>query len=121
MNDIESLELKISKFLRAGVYLAGAVMFVGWVWKFKWSGNPFFNFEVYDRIPFIDLIKQHIYLKDWGILVSYAGLLILISLPLIRVLLTGILFIRQKEYTLAGIAFIVLSGLTASMLLGIEI
>lgn len=121
MNDIESLELKISKFLRAGVYLAGAIMFIGWVWKFQWNGNPFFNFEVYDRIPLTDLIKQHIYLKDWGILISYLGLMVLISLPLIRVFLTGILFFRQKEYTLAGIAFVVLSGLTASMLLGLEI
>lgn len=121
MNEIESLELKIAKFLRGGVFLAGAVMFVGWCWKFKWAGNPFFNFEVYDRIPLTDLIKQHIYLKDWGLLVSYAGLLILISLPLIRVMLTAILFVKQKEYTLAAIAFIVLSGLTASMLLGIEL
>lgn len=121
MNEIESLELKISKFLRGGVFLAGAVMFVGWIWKLKWKGNPFFNFEVYDRIPFTDLIKQHIYLKDWGLLVSYAGLLILISLPLIRVLLTAILFIRQKEYMLAGIALIVLTGLSASLFLGIEL
>lgn len=120
-NEIESLELKIAKFLRGGVFLAGIVMLIGWVWKFKWSGNPFFNFETYDRIPLPDLIKQHIFLKDWALLVSYGGLLILISLPLIRVLLTGILFIKQKEYVLAGIAFTVLCGLTASMLLGIEI
>lgn len=121
MNDIASLELKIAKFLRGGVFLAGAVMFVGWIWKTKWSGNPFFNFEVYDRIPFKDMIQHHLYQGDWGTLVSYAGLLILISLPLIRVLLTAILFVKQKEYTLAGIALLVLSGLTASILLGIEL
>lgn len=121
MNEIESLELKIAKFLRGGVFTAGAVMFVGWIWKTKWSGNPFFTFEVYDRIPFKTMIQHHIYHKDWGTLVSYAGLLILISLPLIRVLLTAILFVRQKEYSLAGIALLVLSGLTASILLGIEL
>jgi uncharacterized membrane protein len=121
MNQIETLELKIAKFLRGGVFLAGAIMFVGWIWKTKWNGNPFFNFESYDRIPFTQMLQHHFYRGDWGTLVSYAGLLILISLPLIRVILTAILFVKQKEYALAGIALIVLSGLTASILLGIEL
>lgn len=121
MNEIETLELKIAKFLRGGVFLAGGVMLVGWLWKMKWTGNPFFNFQVYDQIPFTDMIKHNLYHKDWGMLISYAGLLILISLPVIRVLLTSILFLKQKEYTLAAIALVVLAGLTASMLLGIEL
>ena len=121
MNDIESLELEIAKFLRGGVFTAGAIMAVGWIWKTKWAGNPFFTFEVYDQIPLMDMLKNALYRKDYGILISYAGLLVLISLPIIRVLLTAILFIRQKEFALAGIAFLVLAGLSVSILLGIEL
>lgn len=121
MNEIETLELKIAKFLRAGVIVAGIIMFAGWLTQFKLTGNPFFNFESYDRIPFIDLIKYHIYRKDWGILLSYSGLVALISLPIIRVFLTAFLFIKQKEHTLAVIAFVVLLGLIASMTLGFEL
>jgi uncharacterized membrane protein len=121
MNEIESLELKIAHFLRAGVIISGVIMFAGWMTQFKLSGNPFFNFETYDRISLSELIKFHIHKKDWGILLSYLGLISLISLPLIRVLLTAILFIKQKEFKLAVIAVVVLIGLMASMSLGIEL
>jgi uncharacterized membrane protein len=121
MNELENLELKISKFLRFGVIFAGVVMLIGWVSQIKLSGNPFFSFKQYDYIPFSDLLKFHIYHKHWGVLTSYAGLGILISLPLIRVFLTAIIFIKQKEYALAMIAGVVLLGLIVSMSLGIEL
>lgn len=121
MNTIESLELKIAKFLRVGVAVAGGLMFVGWCFQIKWSGDPFFNFRIYDQIPFKDMVEFAIYRKQWGILISYTGLVTLISLPVIRVLLTTYLFLRQKEKILAGIAAVVLLGLILSMTLGIEL
>jgi uncharacterized membrane protein len=121
MNDIETLELKIAKFLRVGVIVSGLIMFAGWLTQVKWSGDPFFNFKTYDQIPLKDLILLHVRNKDWGVLLTYSGLFSLISLPLIRVLLTAVLFLRQKEFILALIAFIVLIGLLASMSLGIEL
>jgi uncharacterized membrane protein len=119
--DLESTELKIAKFLRIGVILSGLMMFAGWMATIKWSGDPFFNFQTYDQIPFAELIQFHIYRKDWGVLLSYSGLIVLISLPIIRVLMTSYLFIKQKEYLLATIALVVLSGLILSMLLGIDL
>lgn len=121
MNNIESLELKIAKFLRVGVIVAGIIMFAGWMTQFKISGDPFFNFQTYDHIPLQNLITFHIHHKHWGVLLSYFGLASLISLPFIRVILTAVLFIRQKEYALALIAFTVLLGLLLSMALGIEL
>lgn len=121
MNNIESLELKIAKFLRVGVIVSGIIMFAGWMTQFKLSGDPFYNFQVYDHIPLQDLIGFHIYRKHWGVLISYFGLASLISLPVIRVILTAVLFIRQKEFALALIAFTVLLGLMLSMFLGIEL
>ena len=119
--DIETLELKISKFLRWGVLFAAILMLIGWILQFKWSGNPFFHFEVYDQIPFSSQIFFHYRKEHWGHLLSYAGLIVLISLPLIRVLLTAILFLKQKEFALAIIAFLVLLGLIVSFTFGIEL
>lgn len=121
MNNIESLELKIAKFLRVGVIVAGIIMFAGWMAQIKLTGDPFFNFQTYDHIPLQNLIGLHIRNKQWGALVAYAGLAALISLPIIRVFLTAILFVRQKEFLLALIAMTVLIGLIFSMSLGIEL
>lgn len=121
MDEIESLELKISKFLRFGVLLSGVIMFVGWVLQLRWRGNPFYNYDTYDPISLVRLLEVYLRNENWGALISYFGLVVLISLPIIRVLLTAILFITQKERLLALIALIVLSGLVASVLLGIEL
>lgn len=121
MNELESLELKISKFLRLGVIVAGLLMMIGFIVQFKWNANPFYVFDTYDHIPLINQLKFHYRHQHWGHLSSYLGLIILISLPIIRVMLTGVLFIKQKEYPLAGIAFLVLLGLIISFTFGIEL
>jgi uncharacterized membrane protein len=121
MNEIESLEIKLANFLRRGVLTAGTLLLIGWIWKTKWQANPFSNFDSYDQISFLEIIRHHFYFSDWGALVCYLGLLILISLPFIRVFLTTVLFIKQKEYLLAGIAVLVLFGLALSIFLGIEL
>lgn len=121
MNDIESLELKISKFLRAGVIVACILLLAGWISQIKFSGSTFYNFQIYGEIPLNELLEYYIRRKEWGVLIAYSGLVILISLPMIRVFLTAFLFLRQKEYVLAGIASIVLISLIVSMLLGIDL
>ena len=119
MDTIENLELKIAKLLRIGVIIAGLLMLVGWLMQVKLYGNPFFNFQTYDEIPLLELFKFHLKTRQWGALISYSGLIVLISLPLIRVILTTYLLLRQKEYHLAVIAFTVMIGLVLSMSLGI--
>lgn len=121
MNDLETLELKISKFLRWGVVFSGILMLSGWIISFKWTADSFVNFQTYDHISIQELIGFHWKKKDIGPLVSYAGLFALISLPLIRVFLTGILFIRSGEKILATIAALVLLGLFISFSFGIEL
>ena len=121
MNEIEELELKIAKFLRYGILVAGLLIFIGWAINFEWSGNPFARFQVYSHAQMSDLVEVSFMAQDWGILISYVGLFALISLPIIRVLLTAVLFVKQKEYTLAMIAVFVLSGLITSFALGIEL
>ncbi len=118
---IETLEYRIALFLRRGVFLAGTLMFIGWMGLFSWDENPFYHYSQYDQIPFIDLLAYHIRRKDWAFLICYAGLSVLILLPLIRVLLTCVLFLKQKEKRLAIIAWVVFLSLIFSMLLGIDL
>lgn len=119
-NEIENLELKISKFLRYGVIAAGIVILIGWLTLFKFS-NTFYTFKFYDQLPFIDIIPFYFYRERWGILISYSGLIMLIALPIIRVFLTAFIFLKQKEYALALIAAVVCISLIFSMFLGIEL
>ncbi|HXH30815.1 MAG TPA: DUF1634 domain-containing protein [Bacteriovoracaceae bacterium] len=120
MKDLEQLELRISQFLRIGVVAAGAMMLMGIVATFKLSGDPFFNFQVYDQISLKELLELHVKNGQYGVLISYLGLITLISLPFIRVLLTAVLFLKQREYLLALISSVVLLGLVVSFTLGLE-
>ena len=118
---MNSLEIKIAKFLQVGVIISGILMLIGWISIFKFSGNPFFNFEIYDQIQLKEMIEFLIKREKWGMLVAYTGLALLICLPLIRVMLTAFIFFKQKEYSLAVIALIVLVGLLFSISLGFEL
>lgn len=115
------LEIRISQFLRYGVLFSGTLLLLGWLLKFRLFGNPFFNFQIYDRLPFEELLGFYWDKKDWGILISYAGLISLIALPLIRVILLSFLFLRQKEFFLALISFVVIVLLVVSILLGLNL
>ncbi len=121
MDKVEDLELKISKFLRAGILVAGFFILAGWLVRFKWSENPFLRFQHYERTSFFDMAEIHFMSEDWAFFLSYSGLFILISLPIIRVMLTGILFFKQKEKILGSVAFAVLFFLLLSFGLGFEI
>jgi uncharacterized membrane protein len=117
--ELHQLELKISTFLRAGTVLAGSCILTGWLWSAS-GMDPFFNFREYDPISFHLLFQHALDNQQWGTVLTYAGLLALISLPMLRVLLTLVLFMRQGDRKMAGIATIVLLGLILSMSLGVE-
>ena len=116
-----SLELKISNLLRWGVLLAGAFLFVGWITFLDFSQNPLASFHDYKDESLAQSLQNALQSGHWGLLVAYAGLAILICLPLLRVLFTGVLFIKQNEHLLAAVAFFVFAALILSFSLGIEI
>lgn len=119
--ELENLELKISKFLRYGVLVSGFFLAIGWISNFSLTENPYEHFKFYDYLPLQDILQLYFRNKEWGVLISYVGLGLLISLPLIRVLLTAFLFIKQKEYQLAAIATLVLICLVVSFSFGIDL
>lgn len=121
MDELENLELKISKFLRFGVIASGFFLFVGWLGQFRFDNIDPVRFEKYSPIDMFTTIELAIMDENWAVLISYLGLMILISLPMIRVLLTAVLFLKQKENILAVIAGLVLVALIISFSFGIEL
>lgn len=118
MNEVERMELKISRFLRFGVIFSGVIIATGWVFSFKADYDPFENLRTYHRISLIDSFQIQFMLENWGRLIIYLGLMVLISLPVLRVLLSIVLFVKQKEKTMALIGATVLVGLILSFSLG---
>lgn len=122
MDELNKLEYKIGKFLRYGVAVSGLLILVGWLMSVKFAyTEAFYSFRVYDTFPLQKILALYLRNKNWGILISYLGLFCLISLPLIRVLLTGWLFFKQKDYLLSLIAFGVLGALVLSFGLGLKL
>lgn len=120
-NRLFDLELKISKVLRYGVLIAGSFILVGWAMEIQWSGNPFSGFQKYREEPLFRHLRLILDTGEWGFLCAYFGLALLISLPLVRVLMTAYLFFRQREYAMAAIAGFVLFGLILGISLGFEL
>ncbi|MNK97000.1 hypothetical protein D3C87_1173120 [compost metagenome] len=118
---LHKLELIISKLLRVGVMTAGVCLLVGWIGMWMQHGSMLSSFHVYEPEPLFEKIQWALLMRDRSLLMATIGLVFLVCLPLVRVLLTGILFIRQKDYKLAVMAFAVFATLVASFFLGIEL
>ncbi len=121
MDQLESLELRISKFLRLGVLVAGLFMLIGWISQSINQADSLIALKTYHSSTLSETLSNAWTTSSWGVLISYLGLAILISLPITRVFLTAVLFLKQKEYLLAGIAAFVLVALIVSFSLGIEL
>ena len=121
MNDarLNDLELKISKVLRTGVLFSGALMALGWLTSLG-GAHPFAAFQQYQQVPLSTSLHQVWSEGRWSTLLVYAGLVVLVLLPGLRVFLTAVLFFRQREYKMAAIALFVLVILIVSFSLGIE-
>ncbi len=121
MNEAETLELKIAKVLRYGVVFSGTLMFIGWMMQIQFDSNPFEGFHDYHDFPLFHALYFAWLAKDWALLISYAGLFVLIGLPIARVLMTGILFLKEGDRLLASIAFFVFVAICTSCYLGFEL
>lgn len=116
---MQKLELKISHLLRAGVVVSGILLCVGWLWMWFRQGDVLHSFSEYKNpISFYENIQWAILMDDRATLVSLIGLLILVALPVIRVLMTGVLFFYRKEYRLGVMALLVFVALLSSFFLG---
>lgn len=119
--ELHRLELQISHFLRTGVLFAGLVLFVGWIWMWLHGQDISREFTEYNPHALKDTWQEAIVSSDYATIISVIGLVVLVALPVIRVFLSGVLFLKQKDHRLALMAFAVFSALVLSLLLGIDI
>ncbi|MFM6927329.1 MAG: DUF1634 domain-containing protein [Bdellovibrio sp.] len=118
---LHDLELTISKLLRIGVMAAGMLLAVGWLWLLFNNGDLLANFSNYEPRSFFESLQWSLINQDKAMLISLAGLALLVLLPIARVFMTGVLFLKQKDFILAMMAFAVFVCLIGSFFLGIEL
>lgn len=111
-------DILVSKFLRYGVFLVAIFLTLGWILEIDLKGNVFASYEHYQERNLFDSLTEAWVHKKMGLLLSYFGLGLLISLPLFRVIMTGILFAKKKEYEMMSLCLVVLFGLALSVFLG---
>lgn len=118
---VPALEWAVARMLRIGVAIAGLLMLAGWMTFLDFSENPLTRFHEYQNIPLAVTLREAWAHGNGGLLTAYLGLALLVSLPVIRVLMTAVLFTKQRQKILAGIAYFVFAMLLASLVLGIEL
>ncbi|MEN0058684.1 MAG: DUF1634 domain-containing protein [Bdellovibrio sp.] len=118
---LHDLELKISLLLRGGILFSGVMLLLGWLWVWWEKGDVIGTFTQYDPQPLMESLHWSLVMNDRALFLSFLGLILLVSLPVVRVFLTAVLFVKQKDYKLAIAAFAVFFTLLGSFLLGIEL
>lgn len=119
--NLQKLELKISRFLRGGLFFAGMMLVVGWVGMLFRHGDNLSTFNQYHQQSLWENLQWAFVMNDRSMVLAYGGLLVLVLLPVLRVLMTSFLFIKTRERLLAVMAFTVFLTLIASFFLGIEL
>ncbi len=115
------MDQAIGRLLGRGVLVSGGLLCLGWVLSAQYSADPFVRFQSYERIPLRSLLQSAVSQGQWGLLLCYIGLFVLVALPSLRVALTMVLFLRQKQPIFASIAAFVLVVLIASFYFGIQL
>lgn len=122
-----SYENKIAKLLNRGVILCAILLFLGWLFGagslktlFQWDSNPLEPFQNYkETLSLSQSLRPFFRGHNYGILLSYLGLGFLILLPVLRILTTTILFIKQRDFQMASIGGLVFLLILISFALGI--
>lgn len=113
-SEIEEMEIVISKFLMIGVLLSAAIILIGFVMLVV-TGNSGYKGDIYPTSP-IKILQGAIELKAYAIILT--GLLILIATPVLRVGVSIIVFIKEKDYLYVKITSLVFIILIISFVLG---
>lgn len=115
-NGIEDSEIVISKTLRAGVALSGAITCLG-LMLFLVTGNSGYPGESFPT-SVAEILRGLENLKPYAVMLS--GLFLLILTPVLRVGVSIITFVKEKDYMYAAITATVFIILIISFLLGKE-
>lgn len=120
-SSLHELELLIAYFLRWGVLGAGILLLVGWLWMLSQEGDVLGQYKDYQPVDLIESLHWALIMNNKAYLTALAGLVLLVLLPVIRVFLAGVLFIKDREYRMAAMALAVFVALVTSFFLGIDL
>lgn len=120
-DSLHELEIIISQVLRGGVLFSGLFLLAGWLWMWFRDGDNLHSFTSYEPRPLLENVQWAMVMNDRALLLAQFGLVVLVCLPLVRVLLTAVLFLKQKDKGLAFMALAVFVTLVGSFLLGVEL
>lgn len=115
-----NIETSIAKLLRIGVVLAGLLIATGWFFQLSFGSDVFAEFATYQTQTLNSRLEYLFAASDWPKLIGYLGLSVLVSLPIIRVLMTLSLFIKSRDYMMVVAASIVLLSIAGGILLGVS-
>ncbi|WP_411679753.1 DUF1634 domain-containing protein [Clostridium thailandense] len=113
-SNIGEIEIIISKSLRIGVVLSSVVILSGLL-MFLISGHSGYPGNSYPTSPY-DILAGAVSLKPYGIILL--GLMILIAIPVFRVGVSIIVFLKEKDYLYVKITTAVFIILIISLLMG---
>lgn len=119
--ELHDLELTISKLLRSGVLISGVLLAIGWLWLLATQGDVLAHFNTYQPTSFYESFQWALINHNQAMIISLVGLALLVLLPIARVFMTGVLFLKQKDFVLAVMAFLVFVCLIGSFLLGVDL
>ncbi|SHI20740.1 Uncharacterized membrane protein [Sporobacter termitidis DSM 10068] len=112
--DIERTELTIAKLLKAGVLLSAAIILIGLV-LYLATGTGGYGGDAFPTDPLV-ILQGLAAFKPYAIILL--GLFILILTPILRVGVSVIVFIREKDSLYVAITTFVFLVLIVSLLLG---
>ncbi|MBO9541459.1 DUF1634 domain-containing protein [bacterium] len=122
--DQSPMELVLAKLMALGVYLSATIVVagLGWSWILRLSGHPRPEVDLSQVNPAavphtLPQLFEGIQAGDPVALMGL-GLLCLILTPMLRVVTSLILFIKQRDWLYTGICAFVLTMLLIGMLLG---
>lgn len=113
-NNIDDVELIISKSLKVGVSLSAIIMFVGFL-LFLITGNSGYANNTYPT-NLTQIFQGLVALKSYAIILT--GLFILILTPVFRVGVSILVFLKEKDSLYVKITALVFAILMVSFFLG---
>lgn len=113
-SNIGEIELIISKSLRVGVLLSSSVILTGLL-MFLISGHSGYPENFYPTTPSA-VVSGCLSFKPYAIILL--GLMILIAIPVFRVGVSIIVFLKEKDYLYVKITTLVFIILIISLLMG---
>ncbi|WP_368488693.1 DUF1634 domain-containing protein [Clostridium sp. BJN0013] len=102
--NVHNIELIIGIFLRIGIILSSIIILTGLI-MFLTLGYTGYSPNYYPTSP-LEILKDSIYLKPYAIIML--GLLSLILIPMLRVAISILVFLKEKDFLYVKITTLVL-------------